>query len=131
MIDLKKLPSYQTRDYIGWNPYGDYMCNRNGWTSRLEYTDWQQFISEFENADDDMNVVVDFYFDQNEYDSHGYLIPLNERTTDLNMWLLHPRKGASRGVCVKKISEDDIPKIKSYMSRQYKTIKKWFKWIEE
>lgn len=130
-MDLRKLPSYEneSRGYIGWNPFADYMCNGGNWSSRLEYKSWQSFIDEFENADDDMNVIINFYFDQREYDEDDNKIPLEDRITHLNMWLLHPRKGTSRGVYIAEVTEGDLPQIKAYMSRQFKTIRNWFSWV--
>lgn len=36
-------------------------------------------------------------------------------TVGLQLWYLHPRKGASRGVYVKNITEKDIPKVIEYL----------------
>lgn len=132
-MDLKNLPSYENdeRGYIGWNPQGDYMYNSNSWSSTLEYDNWQDFISEFKDADDDLNVIVNFYFEQNEYDYYDNKIPVDERVTSLNMWLLHPKRGASRGVHVGEVTEDDLPEIREYMRRQFNTVKNWFAWVNK
>lgn len=123
-MNLKTLPSYEneTRGYIGWNPYGDYMCDSSNWGSRLEYNTWEDFYSEFKNCDDDLNVIVNFYFcyeDEDKKDS-----PIN-----LNLWLLHPRKGASRGIAIKSVNNEDLPQIKEYLKRQFETINRWFSWV--
>ena len=34
----------------------------------------------------------------------------------LVLWVIHPRKGASRGVEIKRVEQDDLPKIYAYLS---------------
>jgi hypothetical protein len=38
----------------------------------------------------------------------------DEAHLGLQLWILHPRKGASRGMVIKDVTEDDIPLIRAY-----------------
>jgi len=33
----------------------------------------------------------------------------------LQLWILHPRKGASRGVYIKNIEENEVPEVIQYL----------------
>lgn len=45
----------------------------------------------------------------------GYVYTAPKAHVNLVLWVLHPRKGASRGVEVKNISEADLPAIYAYL----------------
>ena len=126
-MDLTKLPSHhnEERGYIGWSPFGDSMTSNGGmWNSALKFPDWTSFASEFDNADADYNVVVNFYFEEQDED-------VADSPTSFNMWMLHPRKGASRGVHIHEVTEDDVPLIKDYLKKHRDTVTNWFAWVSE
>ena len=45
----------------------------------------------------------------------GYIYDNDKATLRLQMWVIHPRKGASRGVILKDIKKDDLPKVMKYL----------------
>lgn len=45
----------------------------------------------------------------------GVIYDSEEATLSLQMWLLHPRKGASRGVYLKEIKENEVEKVINYL----------------
>lgn len=45
----------------------------------------------------------------------GYVFTAPEAHLELQMWFLHPRKGCSRGVLLKNINEDEMPKVIEYL----------------
>lgn len=45
----------------------------------------------------------------------GYVYTAPEAHVSLVLWLIHPRKGASRGVEVKRVEREDIPAICAYL----------------
>jgi hypothetical protein len=90
--------------YTSWGPYEDYMCGGGtGWSSPLFYESW----SMFDFGLDDLNEVVNFYFEIEKPDVVAVL--------NLVLWIIHPRKGASRGVEVKNIQQSDLPNIIKYL----------------
>jgi hypothetical protein len=93
---LQKNPSYN-----GWDPGDDYMKGTaaggsyGGWDAGIEYSADQ--LGNF--GWDELNLLVNFHFTLTSD------IELN-----LVLWVIHPRKGASRGVVYKNLSESDLPK---------------------
>jgi len=51
-----------------------------------------------------------------ECDGHGYVYVARDAHVSLTLWLLHPRKGASRGVEVGRIGERDLPAVFEYLA---------------
>lgn len=101
--------------YTGWGNGCEYMWSEgNGWDSELEF---YRVNSLFEL--DDLNELVHFYFyldfpmnymeDESPYDDN------NPITLGLQMWLLHPRKGASRGAILHRICYEDLPVVLDYL----------------
>ena len=45
----------------------------------------------------------------------GYIYDKEKATLSLQMWILHPRKGASRGVILKDIKEHEVEKVIAYL----------------
>jgi hypothetical protein len=45
----------------------------------------------------------------------GYIYDSDKATLRLQMWVIHPRKGASRGVILKNIKKEDLPKVIKYL----------------
>lgn len=50
-----------------------------------------------------------------EHCDHGTIYDEDFATVGLQLWYLHPRKGASRGLYVKNIIEKDVPKVVEYL----------------
>jgi hypothetical protein len=48
-------------------------------------------------------------------EGHGHVFTAPEAHVNLVMWLIHPRKGASRGVEVKNVLEEDLPAIFEFL----------------
>lgn len=45
----------------------------------------------------------------------GFIYDEPEARVALQLWILHPRKGASRGVYIKNIEENEVPEVISYL----------------
>jgi hypothetical protein len=48
-------------------------------------------------------------------EGHGHVYTEPEPYLGLVLWLLHPRKGASRGVHIKRIPEDKLPEVYAFL----------------
>lgn len=48
-------------------------------------------------------------------DAHGYVYTADRGHVKLTLWLLHPRKGASRGVRYELIEQDDLSSIRMFL----------------
>lgn len=48
-------------------------------------------------------------------DGHGHLYTAERGHVELVLWLLHPRKGASRGVEYQLIEQDDLPSVFAFL----------------
>lgn len=120
-MDLMKLPSFQNeeRGYVGWIPGWDGMNTQNSWDSTLTYANWTEFLETFGTNDKEHNTIINFYFSQCKDEYH------------LNLWILHPRKGASRGAVIDIVTEDDLPSIHAYLQEHMKVIDKWFDWVRK
>ena len=117
---LKTLPSHHNpmRGYIGWDPFGDYLgFNQPGWTKTMEFPSVSAFLTDAQDWDIDLNLIADFYFADS---GDGDLM--------LNLWLLHPRKGASRGVEVRGVKADDLPAIKALLRQHMEAHTRHFAW---
>lgn len=53
-------------------------------------------------------------------DGHAYIYETTPAYTRLTYWLIHPRKGASRGVLVKHIKKSDLPAVFRFLSEAAK-----------
>ena len=49
----------------------------------------------------------------------------------LYLWLLHPRKGASRGVTIKNVQLEELPEVKEFLRYSMEQHKKHFAWAME
>lgn len=47
----------------------------------------------------------------------GYIFTEPKAKVGLQLWMLHPRKGCSRGVYIKEIKEDEVPKVIEYLKK--------------
>lgn len=45
----------------------------------------------------------------------GYIYDEPDAKLGLQMWILHPRKGASRGVIINDVKQDELPKVVEYL----------------
>lgn len=121
--------------YTGWSPGGDCMKGadpKHGWQAAWEIETWKEFTLGL----DSHNVCVDFYFAvqrdrvdckkcegtglddegsehvlDDQVDCHACRgrgsIPSEETAhVSLTLWILHPRKGASRGVEIDRIADE-------------------------
>lgn len=50
-----------------------------------------------------------------ECNGHGYVYTKDHTTLNLVYWLIHPRKGASRGVEVKNIQREELPEVFAFL----------------
>lgn len=48
-------------------------------------------------------------------DGHGYVYTADKAKLRLQLWVLHPRKGASRGVRVEEVKPNEVPKVIEYL----------------
>lgn len=132
---IKMNPSY-----VCWGPYEDYMgYNGTAWSSPLFYGSWRSF-GPWEL--DEFNEIVNFYFEierssvncescgnsglnvearANKLGFNGHCDKCGgrgfiyiEETAHLNLilWMLHPRKGCSRGIEIKNITESDLSEVR-------------------
>lgn len=125
-MDLVKkynLRSYDntSHDYIGWSPSGDYLGApaTGAYEENGKHKTWKDFQAEWGEEDVDCNLVADFYFDVSD----------DKKTLSLNIWMLHPRKGASKAVTVESVTEADIPAIKRYLKLSLELHMKHFQFV--
>lgn len=45
----------------------------------------------------------------------GYIYDSNEAKVSLQLWMIHPRKGCSKGVYIKEVKKEDLPKVFKYL----------------
>lgn len=53
--------------------------------------------------------------DCSECEGHGYLFTAPAAHVELTLWVLHPRKGCSRGVRIENIERNELPAIYTYL----------------
>jgi hypothetical protein len=120
------LPTAESeeRGYAGWSPGGDYLgWPKEGWTSNQEYATSAEFIEAYAGADPELNLVADFYFTP-----HTDADDQPDGTFGLLLWMLHPRKGAGRGITVKLVDEGDLDAIKAILRESFVQHQKHFAW---
>lgn len=88
--------------YVFWAPGDDYMVG-DGWEKNWRFQTWSEFRSAGWNLDD-LNECVHFYFEIQR-----------DRSVRVVFWMIHPRKGGSRGITV-GITQDDVPAVLSYLA---------------
>lgn len=62
---------------------------------------------------------------------YGYIFDEEKAHLELQLWVLHPRKGCSRGVRIKNILQSDIPKVIEYLQTARKRNDERFAKIED
>jgi len=48
-------------------------------------------------------------------EGHGHIFDAPEASVGLQLWYLHPRKGAARGVYIKNVQEHEVPQVIAYL----------------
>lgn len=56
-------------------------------------------------------------------------IRLSDDRLELNVWLAHPRKGASRGIHIKSVQIEDLPEVKTWLARSWTKHQEHFAWV--
>src|SRR5690606_19662190 len=54
-----------------------------------------------------------------ECKGHGYLYTQEDTSLALVYWLIHPRKGASRGVEIKNIKREQLPEVFAFLKEAH------------
>lgn len=96
-----------------WGPGTDCMEDDSpdgGWSAGKTFDTWTEFHERWGDVDE-FNRCVDFYFDVSASEAK----PASYRLR-LTLWMLHPRKGASRGVRVLSISESEVPQVRAWLA---------------
>lgn len=52
-----------------------------------------------------------------EHCYEGYIYDEPKAKVGLQLWMIHPRKGCSRGVFIKEIKENEVPKVIKYLKK--------------
>lgn len=92
-------------DYTCWGVEEDYMTARGtGWNCSLIIQSWNEFAWDLDNY----NEIVNFYFEIEKADD-------NQTILSVTFWVIHPRKGASRGVKVLNIQKCEVPQVVEYL----------------
>lgn len=121
--------------YVHWGPHEDYMWKTDdGWEGRVFVESW----SEFDWKLDDINECVHFYFQLHcdskdcaacerggyrrgtedlcqKCDGEGSVFTSPARV-QLILWMLHPRKGAARGVEIQRVERADLPAVMRWLA---------------
>jgi hypothetical protein len=61
----------------------------------------------------------------------GYIFTEHEAKLGLVLWMLHPRKGCSRGIHIKSIQQDELPQISEYLNKAAKRNAERFSKLEQ
>lgn len=100
MIDAIEM----SPDYPHWGPGEDYMTTvENGWRWVSYEVDTWAYLGSF--SLDDYNEVVNFYFEFDE----------DRSCLGVVLWYIHPRKGASKSVRVKRVERAELPLVIDYL----------------
>jgi len=93
--------------YTSWGNGCDYMYSENMWSAPVTVASIEDGLWEL----DEYNECVHFYFEIS-------------RPTDavkpqlaLQLWIIHPRKGASRGVYIKNIQQSELPTVFEWLNK--------------
>lgn len=89
--------------YCMWGPREDYMWKEGeGWESRVILATWKEFAFPL----NDLNECVNFYFHTEQ-----------NQILSLTLWWIHPRKGASRGIEIASIAQEEIPAVLAFLKQ--------------
>lgn len=62
---------------------------------------------------------------------NGYIYTSDTAKLGLQLWILHPRKGCSKGVYIENIKQEDLPKVKKYLLEARDRLNNIFKNVEK
>ena len=141
MVELLKL----NPEYVFWGPNEDCMCvGGRGWMSEIFVDSWSEFDIHLNELNEVVHWY--FRIDRDEVrcgtcggsgynpetlfgsfncdkcdkcdkcDGHGYVYTAPEPRLALVLWLIHPRKGASRGVEVKRVEQDQLGEVYNFLA---------------
>jgi hypothetical protein len=48
-------------------------------------------------------------------DGHGYVFTAEQARLGVVLWMLHPRKGCSRGVDIQRVERDQVPSVRAWL----------------
>jgi hypothetical protein len=105
-------------NYTGWGPGDDGMKGPGEWWDNACVVDgWDAN----QLTVDELNEIVNFYFKINRPAKNCEACNGNgstytgPATLDLVLWVLHPRKGASRGWTIKNIQHEELPEVYAFL----------------
>lgn len=100
--------------------YHPYYCSDNNFYSReagCRYKTANDFLDEWENTDEDLNLV--FRWDVKEHDDSceggGFYA---------NVFIMQQRKGIFYPVYIESITEEEVDRFKAYLQKHFELIKK-------
>jgi hypothetical protein len=99
---------------------------RDGYEMGEQYKSWDAFAKLYVGMPEGLNVVVDAVFCEHYADDEDE----EPSSIDLNLWMTHPRKSASKGIAIHNITEGDIAAIRAYLASSWEIIKLRFAWLE-
>ncbi len=67
----------------------------------------------------------------NNCDGKGFIYTDDESKVALQLWVLHPRKGCSRGVYIKRLEKEDIPRVLEFLRKAKARNEERFKGVSE
>lgn len=110
-----KALAYNHEDtYTAWGVGSDYMMtDGSGWGLSQTYESWTDFAEGFGISPDSLNECVNFHFTASNIESDDADRPPVMLT--LQLWIIHPRKGASKGVEILSVSETELPDAVNYL----------------
>lgn len=94
--------------YCGWGAGSDYMSTRStGWDGSQVYETFSMFADSWSLMVDDLNEIVNFHFELRVDGGSANLA--------VHLWMIHPRKGASRGIRIDSVTEHEARKIRKLL----------------
>lgn len=109
-LDLIKLNAH----YISWGCFEDYMYCSQGWAGKIILKTFDQMWSLNE-----LNECINYYFDITD-----------EGNLALQLWMMQPRKGCTRGIYIQNIRKKDLPKVKEFLLEARKRINNIFENVD-
>lgn len=96
-------------NYCGWGAGDDYMSTTaGGWAKSSIYNSWAEYENDWRGLDD-LNELINFHFEV-RCDDDG------EIALSVHLWMIHPRKGASRGIRIDNVNEADAAKARALIA---------------
>lgn len=97
-----------------------YYCSDSNYYSREAGAEWEtmaEFLDEFEDADEDMNLVFrwDLGTRTDSGEDHGRY--------DASVFLMHQRKGLFSPHYIKHVNESEAERFKAYLEKHWKRLK--------